>query len=167
MEVNAIISALRNYQQVFHPVVPFDPVKDRLLPMDFTERNEELEAEILSDTRKFTGYINDKLSSAGARYGIGGYGEHRSVYSVSRVFDGNEPGAEPRRLHLGVDIWGRPYTKVMSPLNGIVHSFAFNNNFGDYGTTVILSHVCHVLTKVDTFYYGSHSCCRMNFSWYP
>jgi murein DD-endopeptidase MepM/ murein hydrolase activator NlpD len=28
----------------------------------------------------------------------------------------------------------------MSPLNGIIHSFAFNNNFGDYGATIILTH---------------------------
>ena len=28
----------------------------------------------------------------------------------------------------------------MSPLNGIVHSYAFNNAFGDYGTTIIVTH---------------------------
>ncbi len=28
----------------------------------------------------------------------------------------------------------------MAPLDGIVHSFAFNNQFGDYGATIILSH---------------------------
>jgi very-short-patch-repair endonuclease len=46
----------------------------------------------------------------------------------------------PRRLHLGVDVWGKPYTKVMAPLDGIVHSFAFNNAYGDYGATIILTH---------------------------
>jgi murein DD-endopeptidase MepM/ murein hydrolase activator NlpD len=65
----------------------------------------------------------------------------RAVYGASKVFDANAPGEEPRRFHLGIDIWGKPYTKVMAPLHGIVHSFAFNNNFGDYGVTVILSHV--------------------------
>jgi murein DD-endopeptidase MepM/ murein hydrolase activator NlpD len=29
---------------------------------------------------------------------------------------------------------------VRSPWNGIIHSFAFNNNFGDYGATLILIH---------------------------
>ena len=28
----------------------------------------------------------------------------------------------------------------MAPCDGIIHSFAFNNNFGDYGVTIILSH---------------------------
>lgn len=45
-----------------------------------------------------------------------------------------------RTIHLGIDIWGAPYTKVMAPLNGIVHSFAFNNAYGDYGATIILTH---------------------------
>jgi len=45
-----------------------------------------------------------------------------------------------RSLHLGIDIWGKPYTKVIAPLNGIVHSFAFNNAYGDYGATIILTH---------------------------
>ncbi len=57
----------------------------------------------------------------------------------AKVFDANK-GEEPRRLHLGIDIWGKPYTKVVAPLDGIVHSFAFNNAFGDYGATIILSH---------------------------
>jgi murein DD-endopeptidase MepM/ murein hydrolase activator NlpD len=48
--------------------------------------------------------------------------------------------AEPRRLHLGIDIWGKPYTRVMSPCDAVIHSFAFNDDFGDYGATIILSH---------------------------
>jgi hypothetical protein len=28
----------------------------------------------------------------------------------------------------------------MSPMNGLVHSFAFNNRLGDYGATIILVH---------------------------
>jgi murein DD-endopeptidase MepM/ murein hydrolase activator NlpD len=31
-------------------------------------------------------------------------------------------------------------TPVVAPLNGIIHSFAFNNHFGDYGATIILTH---------------------------
>jgi peptidoglycan LD-endopeptidase LytH len=124
----------------FSPVVPFDPGKDKLLLMDFTDNNHDLTEDILKDTNVFTAYINQTLSTAAARYGIGGYNEHRTVYSRSKVFDALVPGEEPRRLHLGTDIWGKPYTAVMAPLNGIVHSFAFNNQFGDYGATIILSH---------------------------
>lgn len=140
MEANSAFTRIaNNYRSRFHPVVPFDPKADKLLPLDFTERNTELTPEILNNTDLYTVYINNKLAEAGARYGIGGYGEHRTIYSRSRVFD-TAAGEEPRRLHLGTDIWGAPYTRVMTPLDGIVHSFAFNNNFGDYGATIILAH---------------------------
>jgi peptidoglycan LD-endopeptidase LytH len=122
----------------FNPVVPFEK-SDKVLLLDFTEKNKELTREIVEDTNRFIGYINNSLLKAGAKYGIGGYKEHRTVYSRSRVFDAPD-GAEPRRLHLGIDIWGKPYTKVMAPVDGIVHSFAFNNAFGDYGATIILTH---------------------------
>ncbi len=120
----------------FHPVVPFDPVHDRLLLMDFTEKNTGLTETILNDTKLFSEYVNAQLKKASAKYGIGGYDEHRTIYSRSRVFDGEEP----RRLHLGVDIWGNAGTPVYSPFTGSVHSFAFNNADGDYGATVIIEH---------------------------
>ncbi|MBO9657449.1 MAG: peptidoglycan DD-metalloendopeptidase family protein [Chitinophagaceae bacterium] len=131
---------IRNHADAFKKVVPFDPSTDKLLPLDFTDANKELNEEILADTPSFSNYINRKLESANARYGIGGYNEHRTVYSRSKVFDATVAGDEPRRLHLGTDIWGKPNTAVIAPLNGVVHSFAFNNQFGDYGATIILSH---------------------------
>lgn len=135
-----LITILNKHQAEFHPVVSFDPVKDKLLLFDFTKKNKEIAEDILSNTQQFIQCINQKLQLAGAKYGIGGYAEHRTVYSRSNVFDAKEPGEEPRRLHLGTDIWGKPHTAVMAPLGGIVHSFAFNNSFGDYGVTIILSH---------------------------
>ncbi|NTS39600.1 DUF559 domain-containing protein [Flavisolibacter sp. BT320] len=293
----------------FHPVVPWQKC-DRLLLMDFTASNIELTDDTLTNTQLFSDYVNRKLAEVGALYGIGGYNEHRKVYSRSKLFgpsptttpvvqdgakapsqwEGEEErelslaeeetigyrfadpnfygmlreyalqhravpteaeailwnalktkqlahykfrrqhiidryitdfvclkkklvvevdglihqlpknaesdeqrtrrlkelgfdvirfsneevvnnlenvlqqilialeqvteeksvshlssptggqGAEPRRLHLGIDIWGKPYTKVMAPLDGIVHSFAFNNAYGDYGATIIITH---------------------------
>ena len=138
---------LEENQFSFHPVVPFEPLRDRLLRLEFTEDNQELTSDILNDTQKFTEHLNGKIQTSHAKYGIGGYGEYRSVYSRSKLFDArNSPLgnlgeiAEPRRLHLGIDIWGKPNTPVMAPLDGIVHSFSSNNNYGDYGVTIILSH---------------------------
>lgn len=124
-------------EDFFHPVVPFDPGKDRLLKLDLTANNKELTEETFSDTGLFTSYINAKLQAANARYGIGGYAEHRTIYSRSEVFDSL---SEPRRLHLGVDIWGKPHSHVMAPLDGFVHSFASRQAFGDYGALIILTH---------------------------
>jgi murein DD-endopeptidase MepM/ murein hydrolase activator NlpD len=137
--ITSQVITLKKYQE-FHPVVPFTPGIDRLVQLDFTVKNKTFTDEILTDTKKFITQINHELQGANARYGIGGYGEHRSVYSRSKVFDPPVPGEEPRRLHLGTDIWGKPHTAVMAPMEGIVHSFAFNDQFGDYGTTILLSH---------------------------
>lgn len=140
MDSSQLISLLRKYKSLFHPVVSFNPVKDKLVSFDFTAGNKELKSDILNNIAEFIVYINDKLDKAGARYGIGGYGEHRTFYSMSKVFDAEKPGEEPRRLHLGTDIWGKPNTAVMAPCDSIIHSFAFNNRFGDYGTTILLTH---------------------------
>jgi peptidoglycan LD-endopeptidase LytH len=140
MKSQELIALLNKYPAEFARVVPFDPAKDKLVAMDFTDNNKELTDEVIRDTKAFSQYINHKMENANARYGIGGYGEHRTVYKTSKVFDGKFPGDEPRRLHLGIDIWGRYGTAVIAPLDGIVHSFANNNSPGDYGVTIILSH---------------------------
>jgi murein DD-endopeptidase MepM/ murein hydrolase activator NlpD len=117
--------------------VPFDPANDRLYPLDFTVDNKSLSPDEIADTESFAIWIKATLRQHGARYGIGGYGEHRTLYARSKHFDAGE---EPRRLHLGIDIWGPAGTKIMAPLDGVVHSFGFNNNDSDYGATLILTH---------------------------
>jgi murein DD-endopeptidase MepM/ murein hydrolase activator NlpD len=133
----ALISMLQRHRQDFHPLVPFDPAKDKVYPFDFTDKNTALRPEQIADTESFANYINSALREHASRYGIGGYAEHRTLYGRSRHFD---TATEPRRLHLGTDIWGPAGTKLMSPLDGIIHSFAFNNRDSDYGATLILTH---------------------------
>ena len=137
MQTDLLILLLKNNKENFHPVVPFNPQTEKLFPFDFTENNKELTPQQIADTDLFAKYINEKLLSNYCKYGIGGYGEHRTIYARSKHFDTSE---EPRRLHLGTDIWGEAGTKVMAPFDGIVHSFAFNNNDSDYGATIILTH---------------------------
>jgi murein DD-endopeptidase MepM/ murein hydrolase activator NlpD len=117
-------------------VVDFE-AGDRLHAFDFTAANTELTPEILADTQLFTNWIEDKLIKDQAKYGIGGYNEHRSIYSRSEHFNDLE---EPRRLHLGTDIWGPAGTPVYSFSDATVHSFGVNENYGDYGATIVLQH---------------------------
>ncbi|MDB4918601.1 peptidoglycan DD-metalloendopeptidase family protein [Mucilaginibacter sp.] len=118
-------------------VIDFDLAADNLYHFNFTASNTELDADTFSDTAKFNQWINRKLSGNNCKYGIGGYMEHRTIYARSAHFDA---GDEPRRLHLGVDIWASAGTQVYSPLQGKVHSFNDNDNFGDYGPTIIIEH---------------------------
>jgi peptidoglycan LD-endopeptidase LytH len=140
---NDVQTILRNNTDSFAAVVPIEKA-DELLLMDFTENNKDLTDDILGDEDRFVHFMYNKLQTEGVKYAIGGYDEHRTIYRRSSLFDGD--AEEGRRLHLGIDIWGRPHTKVMAPLNGIVHSLGNNNNFGDYGATIILSHQLEGLT---------------------
>jgi peptidoglycan LD-endopeptidase LytH len=154
MEATSLVTLLQKDQGAFHPIVPFDPGTDKLYPFDFTQNNKGLDPDQIADTEAFAAYITALLRQHGCRYGIGGYGEHRTLYARSKYFDGGAgrgsetsrrgevgpDGSEPRRLHLGIDIWGPAGTKVMAPMEGVVHSYAFNNNDSDYGATLILTH---------------------------
>lgn len=127
---------LQKFKSTFHPVVQIDAEKDKIISFDFTTNNKEINLELISDTEKFSTWVTDKLNASKATFGIGGYNENRTLYSRSNLFSGEQA----RTLHLGVDIWGVAGTPVNAPLGGMVHSFAFNDNFGDYGATIILQH---------------------------
>lgn len=128
---------ISNHPDEIGKVVDFNRDADRLYPFDFTASNTELRPEDVADTGKFSQWVNQKLRDNNCRYGIGGYMEHRTLYARSELFN---TGDEPRRLHLGIDIWADAGTPVYAPLSGNIHSFADNDHFGDYGPTIILKH---------------------------
>ncbi|RFZ92190.1 peptidase M23 [Mucilaginibacter conchicola] len=128
---------IKAHPHAFGKVVDVDLLRDKLYPLDLTISNTDLTAELVSDTAAFSQYVDERLAANKCRYAVGGYMEHRTIYNRSELF-GTE--GEPRRLHLGVDIWGPAGTPVYAPIAGVVHSFADNNYFGDYGPTIILQH---------------------------
>lgn len=151
--IQKFYETIKPHRQSFHPVILFDPAVDTLTNLNFTESNTALTAAIIEDTPAFCDYIRLQLDQAKAGYGkngvslgIGGYAEHRTVYSRSRVFDAPVAGEEPRRLHLGTDIWGNAGTAVYAFMDSRIHSFAFNDRYGDYGATLILQHHLEKLT---------------------
>ena len=138
---NPIELLLSKNSDQFKQVVAFNPENDRLSALDLSGNNIRLTPEIFNDTGRFSDFITKELASKNARYGIGGYLENREVYSRSVLFDGATNSlVQKRTIHLGIDIWGPAGTPVFAPMGGSVHSFAFNNNFGDYGATIVLQH---------------------------
>jgi murein DD-endopeptidase MepM/ murein hydrolase activator NlpD len=119
-------------------LLPFDFKRDQYLVLDFSATNPDLNTSLdLTNTASFTNYVFGKMRAAGVQLGVGGYNEHRVIYRRSDHFAGTE---EPREIHLGIDFWAEAGTPVFAPLDGVVHSFQDNNNFGDYGPTIILEH---------------------------
>lgn len=140
-----ISSVLESHANQFHSVVSFNELTDKVVSLDLSKSNIAFTPEIYSSTAVFCDYIDQKRKDSSATYLIGGYKENREMYRRSELFDKNLPNfentnEEPRSLHLGTDIWGAINTKIYAPLGGMVHSFAFNNNHGDYGVTIILQH---------------------------
>ncbi|GAB3260663.1 hypothetical protein GCM10027347_25130 [Larkinella harenae] len=118
-------------------ILPFDFRTDPYLTLDFTVDNPDLTGLDLADTAAFTAYVFGKLRGGGAAVGVGVYNEHRVIYRRSSHFNQTE---EPRCIHLGIDLWAEAGTPVFAALDGVVHSFRDNNQFGDYGPTIILEH---------------------------
>lgn len=148
--MKTLTEILNQQKHSFHKVVDFSE-KDIITALDLTKNNTSLTEFIFNDTEAFTQYIQQQLAKTNSRYLIGGYNEHREMYKRSALFGFEQSNLrtadipfknnnEPRRLHLGIDIWGAAGTKVHAPLGGMVHSFANNNNYGDYGATIILQH---------------------------
>ncbi len=83
--------------------------------------------------------IEDALKAQKKIAAIGGYAEKRTAYRVNRSLFGD--GTNERCIHLGVDIWMPAGTAIHAPLDGVVHSIADNSGLGNYGPTIILSHI--------------------------
>ena len=71
-------------------------------------------------------------------YGLGAYGENRSVYTAAQFADA--ASAERRTRHLGIDVFAPVGTALYAPFAGRVHTVAYNANPLDYGHTLILEH---------------------------
>ena len=67
--------------------------------------------------------------------GYGGYLENRDFYLDSTLFH-----EKKRTLHLGIDLWAPANTPIYAPLDGIIHSFQDNQQYLDYGPTILLQH---------------------------
>jgi peptidoglycan LD-endopeptidase LytH len=142
-----LTEVLTAHRSGFNAVVPFNPQTERIAALDLSSSNTALGEETYSDTALFSAYIEGKRAEDRAKYLIGGYGELREMYKRSRLFSFEQnieqeaiTRTEPRRLHLGIDIWGEAGTPVSAPYGGMIDSLAYNDNFGDYGATIILQH---------------------------
>ena len=134
---------LRRHAADFAPVLPVDLNAANVAHLDFTAANPLLTPENLRDTTTFDHLVKAMLAEQHATIGVGGYLENRVIYRRSLHFgaaETPEAAALARCLHLGVDVWLPAGTTVHAPLPARIHSLADNDNFGDYGPTVVLEH---------------------------
>jgi peptidoglycan LD-endopeptidase LytH len=133
-ELNAI---LKRHAKSFAKVLDIDLNSNQVCRLNFTASNELLQLTDLRNTIAFEEAVRHMLETHNATVGIGGYFEDRFIYRRSTHFDA---ASESRNLHLGIDVWIDAGAPVYTPLDATVHSFQDNDNFGDYGPTIILQH---------------------------
>jgi 4-aminobutyrate aminotransferase-like enzyme/Ser/Thr protein kinase RdoA (MazF antagonist) len=93
-----------------------------------------------AETSALTEKIFGEMKTAGVRVGIGRYDEARPLYPSPLFGDSNNPTAERRTIHLGMDFFAEPGTGVRAPLEGTVQIVADNATPFDYGPVVVLRH---------------------------
>lgn len=112
--------------------------KSKYVSIDLSETNQELNAVDISSSAKLGNFVNQHIKKHSAHVAFGGYLEVRGIYKRSHHF--NSQVQEERNIHLGIDLWCDVETPIYAPMDGVVHSFQNNTNYGDYGPTIILKH---------------------------
>ena len=107
--------------------------------LDLSTHNQELKTINTSNSKDLERYIFGYIKSKNAKVAFGGYNETRNLYQRSIHFNQQDIATE-RNIHLGVDLWIEAETPVFAPLEGKIHSFKNNTNYGDYGPAIILQH---------------------------
>ncbi len=107
-------------------------------PIDLSaERTDVLNLD-LTDAKAFENLIENHLAENNAEVAYGGYLEKRNLYKRSTNFNTNDE--DERNIHIGLDLWIKAGTAVLSALDGRIHSFQNNTGHGDYGPTLIVEH---------------------------
>lgn len=130
-------TALTTFRLEVYPLMGTNYSLADYLPIALHPESELLKGWTPGDQLDLQGRIEYQLLQRSRQIAYGGYMEERRLYQASTHF-GSE--ANPRTLHLGLDLWAPAGHPVYAPMAGSVHSFAYNDQALDYGATIILKH---------------------------
>ncbi|MFC6267814.1 peptidoglycan DD-metalloendopeptidase family protein [Frigoriflavimonas asaccharolytica] len=106
--------------------------------IDLSAKNTDKMDLDVTDAEVFEEFVENHLSENKAKVAFGGYLEVRNLYRRSENFKDNV--TDERNIHIGLDLWIKAGTSVLSALDGKIHSFQDNTAHGDYGPTIIIEH---------------------------
>ncbi|APG60139.1 peptidoglycan DD-metalloendopeptidase family protein [Christiangramia salexigens] len=121
----------------FTPVIGGNYQHSDYVAIDLSENSRDLLKLEVASSGAFSVFVDEFLKNREAKAAFGGYNELRTLYNRSELFNNEESN---RNIHIGLDIWVPALSDIISPLDGKIHSFRDNDNFGDYGPTIILEH---------------------------
>lgn len=116
------------------------------IAININSSNKDLESFDIASSKAWEDYLSNYLKGKNKKIAYGGYLEVRDIYKRSSYFNATE---DERNIHLGMDFWVDANTPILAVLDGEIHSFQNNKNFGDYGPTIILKHTIN-----DTEFYS-------------
>lgn len=105
-------------------------------PIDLSVQNTFWDDNDVSDISIFETYLETQRAETNRYVAHGGYLEQRALYRKNARF---QTGII-RDVHMGIDLWAPAGTSVHAVMDGVIHSFAHNDDPGNYGPTLILEH---------------------------
>lgn len=135
-ELSSFLDSISKYPL---PVLDASIPLKQYIPLDLSVNNHDLQGLDVSSSSTLENYVNAHLVAHEGAVAYGGYIETRNIYQRSDYFNQDDVETE-RNIHIGMDLWLAAGAPIFAPLDGVLHSFAYNKNFGDYGPTIILKH---------------------------
>jgi len=132
-----LLRLLQHLHQTGQEACPIDFRGQGCAKVDLSRTNQALAHWPASPGPLLDGYIQAEMVGHKTAFLWGGYAEDRDVYRLSPNF---HTSADPRSIHLGIDIWAKAGTPVWAALPGVIHSVADNAGLGNYGGTIIVAH---------------------------
>jgi murein DD-endopeptidase MepM/ murein hydrolase activator NlpD len=119
----------------FYPVLGTKMPLESYGAIDLSVTNSELEDFNVDSREGMADYLEHFKRKENKKVPYGGYGEKRFIYMKSPLFKESK-----RCIHLGIDLWMPSDTPLYAGMEAMVHSFDYNNNYLDYGATIILEY---------------------------
>ncbi|WP_273292686.1 peptidoglycan DD-metalloendopeptidase family protein [Winogradskyella sp.] len=132
--LDTLLTSLQPY-----PLLGTSITKEDYTPLDLSVKNPDLADVNMSSSKELEVFVWNHIAKRNAKAAFGGYLEQRGIYQRSDYFNQENP-EEERNIHLGMDLWIEADSPVFVPIDGTIHSFKNNTNYGDYGPTIILQH---------------------------
>ncbi len=125
----------------FSPVLPSDPRVQDCTVLDLSVASPMLSGDARLNTEEL---LSSRILAAmrvhKAPVALGRYDEARLLYTAPFFALTEDPFAERRTIHIGLDLFAAAGTPVHAPLRGTVHAFANNAVPQDYGPVIMLRH---------------------------
>ncbi len=136
--MTTLTTLLKIHRNEFASVLPEALQHGQAFIMDLTADSEHYAGIPIEDISKLIAHTVHLMEKHNAVIAIGRYGERRALYQRSQRF--YKDGVYSRCIHLGIDLSAPEGTPIHAPLDGIIHSFKNNKDFGNYGPTIIVQH---------------------------